>query len=173
MWECGTLLDRMAAHMINCPCMLAHSLPHTRTTQSSQRTISDLRHSIEWKQNDTSTLAKQSHLLLLHDARKYPEYNDSWRYFWFHPKGLPNMSTFPDISCHVGDYSHIKHNKTQGLQYLAGVTLGQGWVAYLINLAGIPLNPLSVSELCQSHNWVARADMIWGFWRWSSSIEFR
>lgn len=29
---------------------------------------------------------------------------------------------------------------------LAGVLLGQGWTSRLINLAGIPLNPISVSE---------------------------
>lgn len=47
-------------------------------------------------------------------------------------KRLPNINAYPDISCHVEDY--------------ADVLLGHGWGAYLIKLAGIPLNPLSMSE---------------------------
>ena len=72
------------------------------------------------------------------------------------------MNAFPDISYTVGEYSDVKHDKTNWQQYVAGVLSSHGSGACLINLAGIPLNPLSVSESWPGRICIGPMDMMYG-----------
>lgn len=103
-------------------------------------------------------------------------------YRWVTQRNTHNLSVaggvfsyfkFKAINCRVGHHSDVKHDKTYRLRYLVSVLLGQGRAAYLINLAGILLNPLSVSESWpeQRVNGQNRHG-IWVFGGWSSSIEW-
>ncbi len=141
------LIGQQLTWLITGRCMLTRSLPHTRTTQSSRRTTLILWFKAYYWMKTGWYFCLKNPISLFHDTEKY--YNIEYYNITIliSYKRIAKYEHFPRYRLQaVAGYSDVKHDKTRGLRYLAGVLLGQGWAAYLIHLAGIPLNPLSVSE---------------------------
>ena len=93
--------------------------------------------------------------------------------FYFIQKGLPNMNPFPDISCHVGDDSAVKQDKTFEFAISGRSCTGPSWSSLLDKSGWYPsksstcvwADVAAAKTECPEQSWYE------AFWRWSSFIE--